>query len=55
MSNEKSEIFTKDDYSTNLQRKNLEDLRKLNCSENANKEAVQHWINKDSKLEFMKF
>ncbi|GBN05056.1 hypothetical protein AVEN_71189-1 [Araneus ventricosus] len=31
--------------------KNLEDLRKLDCSENVDEEAVEQWINEDSTLE----
>ncbi|GBM60919.1 hypothetical protein AVEN_192378-1, partial [Araneus ventricosus] len=40
-----------DDNSAHLQRKILEDLRKLDCSENVDDEAVEQWINKDSTLE----
>ncbi|GBM93625.1 hypothetical protein AVEN_56959-1 [Araneus ventricosus] len=40
-----------DDDSTHLQRKILEGLRKLDCSENVNEEAVEQWINEDSTLE----
>ncbi|GBN37287.1 hypothetical protein AVEN_160870-1 [Araneus ventricosus] len=40
-----------DDDSAHLQRKTLEDLRKLDCSENVDIEAVEQWINEDSTLE----
>ncbi|GBM61529.1 hypothetical protein AVEN_72444-1 [Araneus ventricosus] len=47
-----SEIHTDDDDSAHLQRKTLEDLRKSDCSENVDEEAVEQWINENSTLEF---
>ncbi|GBM35983.1 hypothetical protein AVEN_78082-1 [Araneus ventricosus] len=46
-----NEILTDDDGSAHLQRKILEDLRKLDCSENVDDEEVEQWINEDSTLE----
>ena len=48
----KNDTFPKDDDSnSDLQKKKiLEKLRKLNCSENIDKEAVQKQINDDLKL-----
>ncbi|GBO01513.1 hypothetical protein AVEN_36108-1 [Araneus ventricosus] len=40
-----------DDDSAHLQRKILKDLRKLDCSENVDEEAVEKWINEHSTLE----
>ncbi|GBN30469.1 hypothetical protein AVEN_42031-1, partial [Araneus ventricosus] len=40
-----------DDDSAHLQRKILEDLRKLDSSENVDEETVEQWINEDSTLE----
>ncbi|GBL82301.1 Tigger transposable element-derived protein 2 [Araneus ventricosus] len=50
LSGKENEIPTDDDGSAHLQRKILEDLRKLNCSENVDEEAVEQWINEDSTL-----
>ncbi|GBM59035.1 hypothetical protein AVEN_7416-1 [Araneus ventricosus] len=51
---EENEIPTDEDDSARLQRKILEDLRKLDCSENVDEEAVEQWINEDSTLECCK-
>ncbi|GBM46961.1 Tigger transposable element-derived protein 2 [Araneus ventricosus] len=48
---EENEIPTDDDDSPHLQRKILEDLRKLDCSENVDEQAMEQWINEDSTLE----
>ena len=48
------EIPIEDDDSTDLQRKNLEDLRKLDCSENVGEETVRQWINENFKVECYK-
>ncbi|GBM89752.1 hypothetical protein AVEN_212721-1 [Araneus ventricosus] len=45
-----NEISIDDDNSAHLQRKILEDLRKLDCSENVDEEAVEQWINEDLTL-----
>ncbi|GBN34627.1 hypothetical protein AVEN_129373-1 [Araneus ventricosus] len=42
---------TDDDDRAHLQRKILEDLRMLDCSENVDEKAVEQWINEDSTLE----
>ncbi|GBL55381.1 hypothetical protein AVEN_107606-1 [Araneus ventricosus] len=41
LSDKENEIPTNDDDSAHLQRKILEDLRKLDCSENVDEEAVE--------------
>ncbi|GBN61626.1 hypothetical protein AVEN_240049-1, partial [Araneus ventricosus] len=46
-----NEIPTDDDDSAHLQRKTLEDLRNLDCSENVDVETMEQWINEDSTLE----
>ncbi|GBO32880.1 hypothetical protein AVEN_22433-1, partial [Araneus ventricosus] len=51
LSDKENEIPTDDDDSAHLQRKILEDLRKLDSSENMDEEAVEQWINEDSTLE----
>ncbi|GBN13723.1 hypothetical protein AVEN_60066-1 [Araneus ventricosus] len=51
LSDKENEIPTDDDGSAHLQRKILEDLRKLDCSEKVDEEAVKQWINEDSTLE----
>ncbi|GBN19267.1 hypothetical protein AVEN_235188-1 [Araneus ventricosus] len=48
---EENEIPTYDDDSARLQRKILEDLTKLDWSENVDEEAVEQWINEDSTWE----
>lgn len=45
------EIPIEDDDSIDLQKKILEDLRKLDSSGNVDEEAVQQWINEDSEME----
>ncbi|GBM98835.1 Jerky -like [Araneus ventricosus] len=51
LSEKGNEIPTDDDGSSHLQRKILEDLRKLDRSENVDEEAVEQRINEDSTLE----
>ncbi|GBN15469.1 hypothetical protein AVEN_248385-1 [Araneus ventricosus] len=51
LSDKENEIPTDDDDSAHLQRKILEDMRKLDCSENVDEGAVEQWINEDSTLE----
>ncbi|GBN41106.1 hypothetical protein AVEN_77306-1 [Araneus ventricosus] len=51
LSDKENEIPTDDDDSAHLQRKILEDLRKLECSENVDEEAVKQWVNENSTLE----
>ncbi|GBO28418.1 Jerky -like [Araneus ventricosus] len=51
LSDKENGIPTDDDDSAHLHRKILEDLRKLDCSENVDEEAVEQWINEDSTLE----
>ncbi|GBM46941.1 hypothetical protein AVEN_241170-1 [Araneus ventricosus] len=46
-----NEIPTDVDDSAHLQRKILEDLRKLDCSENVDEQGMEQWINEDSTLE----
>lgn len=51
LSDEVNEIYTEDNDTTDLQRKNIEYFRKLNCSENVDKKALQQWIKDDWELE----
>ncbi|GBO20275.1 hypothetical protein AVEN_67506-1 [Araneus ventricosus] len=51
LSDKENEIPTDDDDSAQMQRKILEDLRKLDRSINADEEAVEQWINEHSTLE----
>ncbi|GBO08157.1 hypothetical protein AVEN_218873-1 [Araneus ventricosus] len=51
LSDKENENPTDNEDSAHLQRKILEDLRKLDCSENVDEEAVEQWINEDSTLE----
>lgn len=48
----KNEIPTKKQWYCDMQREILEGLKKLNYSENVDKETVQNWINKDLKMEY---
>lgn len=47
---EENETSTEDADSTDLQRRILEDSRKLKCYRIEGKETVQQWINKDLTL-----
>ncbi|GBN24477.1 hypothetical protein AVEN_100487-1 [Araneus ventricosus] len=51
LSDKENEIPTGDDDNAHLQRKILEDLRKLDCSENEDEEAMEQWVNENSTLE----
>lgn len=50
LSDEENEIPTEDNNNIDMHSKFLEDLRRLNCSENGDEEAAQQRIIEDSKL-----